>query len=66
MPAVVPGRPSDSWMIHKLRHDDEEERMPPGADPLPEDLIGTLERWIADGAVWEPFENSPPTKAAPK
>ncbi len=65
-PAVVPGRPSESLMIHKLRHDDEEERMPPVDDPLPEDLIVTLERWIAEGAVWEPFEDTPPTKATPK
>lgn len=52
-PAVVPGRPSDSLLIHKLRHDDEDERMPPGDDPLPKDLIDALERWIAEGAVWE-------------
>ncbi len=64
-PAVVPGRPSDSLMIQKLRHDDEEERMPPGDDPLPEDLIGTLERWIAEGAVWEPPDEASPASPEP-
>ena len=51
-PAVIPGNPAASMIILKVRHDDEDERMPPG-DALTEEQIKVLERWIAQGAVWE-------------
>lgn len=53
IPAVVPGDPAASLIIKKVRHDDEEERMPPMGAALSEEQIKVLERWIAQGAVWE-------------
>ncbi len=52
-PAVVPGDPSSSMIILKVRHEDEDERMPPMGEALSEEQISVLERWIAQGAVWE-------------
>lgn len=53
VPAVVPGNPSASEIIVRVRHDDEDERMPPEGAALTEDQIKVLERWIVQGAVWE-------------
>ena len=52
-PAVVPGNPSASSIIQRVRHEDEDERMPPMGDALTEDQIQALEKWISQGAVWE-------------
>ncbi len=52
-PCVVPGSPSESMLILKVLHEDKEERMPPMGKALTEDQIKALERWIAQGAVWE-------------
>lgn len=52
-PAIVPGKPDDSLLIHRIRGDDpDEERMPPD-DHLPPESIQILMQWIADGAVWD-------------
>lgn len=55
-PALVPGRPDESLLILAVRHEDPDLQMPLGEDKLTDDLIAALEQWIADGAVWEPFE----------
>ncbi len=50
-------RPEKSWMIELLRSEDEDERMPPvdkHPDPLPEEQIALIERWIKEGLPWEP------------
>jgi hypothetical protein len=50
-------RPEKSWLIELLRSEDEDERMPPvekHADPLPEEQIALIERWIKEGLPWEP------------
>lgn len=50
--AIVPGEPGESEMIRRINHPDPEERMPPEGDPLPEEKIELLTKWIEQGATW--------------
>ncbi len=54
-PAVIPGNPVESLMIELIHSEYEDERMPPEgkAEPLTEDQMNLLVRWIGEGAVWE-------------
>ncbi|RYD23391.1 MAG: DUF1553 domain-containing protein [Verrucomicrobiaceae bacterium] len=54
-PPIVPGKPSASEMVHRLRSTDPDEVMPKPkhGPPLPEKEIALVERWIAQGAEWE-------------
>ena len=65
--AIVPGAPERSALLSRVTHPDENLRMPAlasGKPRLTEASIGTLRRWIADGAPWEPhWSYSPPAKA---
>ena len=54
-PAVVPGRPDESWLLLAVKGEVEDLLMPPGDDPLPPEAIAMLEQWVRDGAVWEPI-----------
>lgn len=51
--AVVPGKPDESDLIHRIKlpagHDD---IMPPKGDPLTKDQVELLTKWIAEGANW--------------
>jgi len=49
-PAVVPGNPEQSLMIHVLRHEGQLQ-MPPGP-ALPRKEIRVLTDWVRRGAVW--------------
>ncbi len=49
-PAVVPGQPEISVLIHAVRHDGEF-KMPPGAK-LPSRDVVTLTEWVKRGAPW--------------
>lgn len=49
---IVPGSPEKSYLIELIRHADEDIRMPPDDDRLPENEIELLTRWIKEGAVW--------------
>ena len=51
-PAVIPGDARRSELIRRVRHSDPAKRMPRGQDPLQEDEIRLLERWIEKGAPW--------------
>jgi hypothetical protein len=51
-PAIVPGDADASEMIRRLHLEDPEERMPYQQDPLTEDEIDILTRWIEQGAKW--------------
>ncbi len=51
-PAIVPGRALASELIARVKHPDEEERMPPKGDALTPAQIATLEAWINAGALW--------------
>ena len=59
-PSIVPGRPEESEILRRIRHSDDEIRMPPPdhGEPLGADQIELLSHWIASGATW-------PTNAAP-
>ena len=52
-PAIVPGQPDQSYLIHVLR-DDEEMQMPPEdeGEPLSKEQIDLIARWIQQGAPW--------------
>ncbi|MFT7639982.1 MAG: hypothetical protein ACI9G1_001720, partial [Pirellulaceae bacterium] len=53
-PAVVPGKPAESLLIHALKHDDL--KMPPKGK-LPDELIAHFEKWVEMGAP-DPREGS--------
>ncbi len=59
-PAVVPGRPDESLLIRAVRWEDPDLKMPRGKDKLPEAQIAVLEKWIAEGAAWAPFDYEVP------
>ncbi len=50
--AIVPGEPVESAMVTRITSDDEYERMPPEGDPLTEDEVALLKRWIEEGATF--------------
>jgi hypothetical protein len=50
--AIVPGHSEDSEMIRRLTLHDPEERMPYKAEPLNQDEINILTKWIDQGAEW--------------
>jgi hypothetical protein len=51
-PAIIPGHPEESEMIRRLTLSDPEERMPYKEEPLSNDEIDILKKWIAQGAEW--------------
>jgi len=53
-PAIVPGKPDESLLIHRVLGDDPAKaRMPKGEDdPLSAKEIADLKTWIAKGAPW--------------
>ncbi|MES2923408.1 MAG: PSD1 and planctomycete cytochrome C domain-containing protein [Verrucomicrobiota bacterium] len=52
---IVPGRPAESEMLHRLRSKDPDEVMPKPkhGPPLPAGEIALIERWISQGAEWQ-------------
>ena len=48
-PAVVPGDPDASLLVHSIRYGDENLQMPPDSKMTPEE-IAILEQWVAMGA----------------
>lgn len=51
-PAIIPGKPDQSEMIHRLAANDPEERMPYKEEALEPSEIRILRRWISEGANW--------------
>jgi mono/diheme cytochrome c family protein len=52
-PAIVPGKPEESLLVHRVLGDDPSKvRMPMGDDALSAAQIGDLKTWIAAGAPW--------------
>lgn len=49
---VVPGKPDKSPLYQLLIAENEDDRMPQNADPLPKDKIELIRFWIAQGAPW--------------
>ncbi len=60
--AIVPGRPDESLLMTAVRWEDPDLQMPMSEDKLPDESIAALEKWIADGAVWEAFTFTPPAQ----
>ncbi len=50
-PAVVPGKPNDSLLLHAVMHAKKDLEMPP-KEKLTTNDIAVLRRWIEDGAPW--------------
>ena len=55
-PAIVPGKANASALLDRITSKDENIVMPPKGDPLSEEEIALLKRWINDGAVWPQFD----------
>ena len=51
-PAIVPQNTAGSELIARLTTDDDDQAMPLDADRLSDEQIGTLRRWITEGALW--------------
>jgi hypothetical protein len=56
-PAVVPGKPAESWLLKAVRHQSEDLKMPPKGK-LPASVIADLEAWIKMGAP-DPRDKAP-------
>lgn len=52
IPVIVPSDASLSLLYERLRSTDPDERMPKDRDPLSEDQLSVIERWIDEGAEW--------------
>lgn len=54
-PAIAPGKPDASQLIHRVTTDDESERMPPAETKsrLTAAQVETLRNWIANGAHYQ-------------
>lgn len=61
-PAIIAGHPSGSEFIKRLREKDPENRMPQNADPLTEDEINILEKWVEQGLKWDDHWSYVPVK----
>lgn len=57
-PAIVPGQPDDSALIHRITATDEAVVMPPRGEPLTAKEIALVKRWIRAGASWPQFNVS--------
>ena len=49
-PAVVPEDPEASWLLTAVLHTDDDLKMPPRSERLPEAVIADLRKWIEMGA----------------
>lgn len=57
-PAIRPGQPEASALLHRLRTEDEDAVMPPKGGRLKAPEIALLETWIRQGANWPEFQVS--------
>lgn len=55
-PAIVPGKVDESALIERITSRDEAVVMPPKGDPLSNEEIALLKRWIESGAAWPQFD----------
>lgn len=64
---IVPGKPSESDMLRRLRSPDPDEVMPKPkhGPPLPEAEIALIERWIRQGAEWQDHWSFVPPRETP-
>ncbi|MTB50994.1 DUF1553 domain-containing protein [Lewinella sp. W8] len=65
--AIVPGKPGQSELLKRIRHDNPEWRMPLEEAPLTNEEADLIERWIWEGAAWAPhWAYQPPREIAPE
>jgi mono/diheme cytochrome c family protein len=64
-PAIIPGDPSNSELMRRIRANDPEERMPYKHEPLDDDEIEILHDWIEQGAEWGDHWAYLPVKKVP-
>ena len=57
---VDPAHPKDGLLLDKLTNHNVLSQMPLGADPLSQEEIAAVEKWIADGALRRPGADPPP------
>jgi hypothetical protein len=55
-PAIVPGDPEQSLLIHVIRRDEGFPRMPKSKSKLPAATVAAFVEWIKEGAPW-PADN---------
>src|SRR5688500_10714666 len=60
-PVVKPGKSAESEIIKRVTSADDNVRMPPGDDRVPEETVALLKRWIDSGAA----EGTRPEETAP-
>jgi hypothetical protein len=68
LPAITPGQPNSSGLLARITSEDDDVRMPPpkAGGKLSAEQIGTLRRWIEQGAVYsEHWAFVPPEQPAP-
>jgi cytochrome c553 len=51
-PAIVPGKPDDSYLLMAIRHAPNAPRMPKNGAKLSDTQIAAFTQWIRDGAPW--------------
>jgi cytochrome c553 len=51
-PAIVPGKPDESYLLLAIRHAPNAPRMPKNGTKLSDQQIAAVTQWIKDGAVW--------------
>ncbi len=59
-PPVVPGKPAESMLIKKLKGTGGGQQMPARADPLPDNVIAMIEKWIEEGVRFDAPSASQP------
>ncbi|WP_437223694.1 DUF1553 domain-containing protein [Planctomicrobium sp. SH661] len=65
LPAIHPGDADKSEILHRIRSESTEERMPPGPTGLSPQQVKTLEDWITAGAKWPALPLTPSDVALP-
>jgi WD40 repeat protein/mono/diheme cytochrome c family protein len=50
-PAIVPGKPDDSYLVELITAEDGQAEMPKGKKPLHETQVDLIKTWISEGAV---------------
>lgn len=53
MAAIAAGKLEDSELFYRITTEDEDDRMPVEADPLPEEQVATIRAWIEQGAKYD-------------
>ncbi len=50
---IISGKPSESYLVDLLTSADADSRMPKNRDPLPQEELGVIRRWIRQGAQFD-------------